>query len=278
MASNAQALKHPRPAWFKPFARWGYASRGLVYVVVGFFALVTAIRGGENRGAKEAIQFLSENMAGDILMLILLVGLASYAAWRFVQSVFDTDDHGGKPTGLGVRAGLLASGVTYAALAVYAFSLWWGSGAFGSGGGGGSGSGEVAKALARWVGAQYAAYAIGIVLLVVGGAHIWKAVKRKYRDNLAADRTTMRAIDPVAVAGLVARGIIFLILALLFYRRGLTADESNSTPGMQAALDYILSLPAGNILLGATGVGLLAFAAYSFAEAIWRRINVESAV
>ena len=42
-----------------------------------------------------------------------------------------------------------------------------------------------------------------------------------------------------------------------------------------AVMEFLQGLPYGQILLGLLGVGLLSFALYSFAEAVWRRVNVE---
>lgn len=278
MKPDAEKLKRPRPAWLKPFARFGYGARGLVYLVVGFFTLVTAVSGGDNRDTRDAIEFLSRNALGDSLTVALIAGLACYSLWRFVQAILDADDHGLDVSGAAVRAGLLVSGGTYAVLSLYAFSLWWGSGGFGSGDGGGGdgGNGGFADLLAQAVGSRYAAILLATIFAGVAAAHFWKALRRKYRAHIDAPSTAMRLVDPVAIAGLTARGAIFLFMAVLFYTRGVTAGEDGGEPGLKEALDYIVSLPAGHWLLGATGVGLVAFAAYSFAEARWRRIDVSS--
>lgn len=260
----------PTRWWLKPFARMGYGARGLVYLVVAFFALLTAFSGGENHDTREAIQFLTKNAAGTILTVILILGLAGYSLWRLAQATFDTDHHGDKPAGLLVRAGLLASCVVYAVLTVYTFSLWWGAASAGGGGGG----------FARWasgvIGERYAAIAAACIVLGVAVAHTVKAAKRKYRRYFEAPADLMRIIDPVAICGLVARGAVFLIIALLLYRRGFTSEKGGggNTPGLRDALDYLLDLPAGHWLLAVVGLGLLAFAAYSFAEAAWRRIDL----
>ena len=131
--------------------------------------------------------------------------------------------------------------------------------------------------LARFVGAQATALVLAAVFAIVGGAHVVKAIRRKYRDHISADRQMMRYADPIAVAGLSARGAIFGVVALLLFRRGLAAGENGRTPGLREALDFIISLPLGSMLLGVTALGLLAFSLYSFIEAGWRRINVEDA-
>ena len=52
------------------------------------------------------------------------------------------------------------------------------------------------------------------------------------------------------------------------------AEGAEDRPGLEEALNYVQSLPAGAYLLAATGIGLVAFAAYSAIEARWRRIRV----
>ena len=258
-----------RQKWIKPLARAGYAARGLVYLVVAFFAFLAAWSGAASEDTKGAIEFLTKNHAGDVLAILLVASLAGYSIWRFFQTTFDTDDHGVGLKGLGIRAGLLASGITYGVLAFYTYSLWRGSS--------NADDGDFAHVLARFVGAQATALVLAAVFAIVGGAHIVKAIRRKYRNHISADRQMMRYVDPIAMAGLSARGAIFGVIALLLFRRGLAAGENGGTPGLREALDFIISLPLGSMLLGVTAVGLLAFSLYSFIEAGWRRINVEDA-
>jgi hypothetical protein len=80
--------------WFKPFARTGYAARGLIYTVISFFAILAAIGSGEEMGSREALQTILGSAAGDASALILLVAMVSYVVWRLIQSIFDTDRHG----------------------------------------------------------------------------------------------------------------------------------------------------------------------------------------
>jgi hypothetical protein len=267
-------MRQNQRVWFKPFARTGYAARGLVYTVVGVFAILAAFGSGEEMGSRGALQTILGGPFGAVLGIALICGMVSHMLWRFIQSIFDTDNHGLDLKGAAIRGGLLASAITYAILAVYTFGLWNGSGGGDSNGGGGT----IAGAIAGFVGSRVVALALTAVFAGVGAAHIAKAVKRGYARHFDAPPGTMKFVDPVARTGLAARGLSFLVIAFLLFYRGLNAGDGGSTaPGIEDALRFVEDLPFGAVLLTAMGVGLVAFALYSFLEAAWRRINVEDA-
>ena len=54
----------------------------------------------------------------------------------------------------------------------------------------------------------------------------------------------------------------------------MAAVTNRLTHPASEALEALQGMPAGGALLLAIGVGLLAFAVYSFAEARWRRIDL----
>ncbi|MBC7282539.1 DUF1206 domain-containing protein [Hoeflea sp.] len=255
--------------WFKPFARLGYGARGAVYLLLAVFILSAALTTGVGGDSEDAVRFITQSTASAILTPLLMVSLAGYCSWRIVQAVFDTDNHGFAPKGLAVRGGLLGSAATYGFLLVYTFSIWWGAN-LDSGGGSGDGFGSTAAA---FIGAGPVSLILGSVFVIVGVAHIWKAIRHKYREHIDASEAIMRWIDVAAIGGLCARGVIFLIIAFLFLRRGLAGQQENAS--LSDALGFIAGLPAGSFLLGATGLGFLLFSLYSFSEAVWRRVNVD---
>lgn len=253
-------------AWAKPMARAGYAVRGLIYTVIGGFAVLAAVGTGETMGSKDALRVFLSTAAGNWLAFLLVIGLGFYALWRLVQAVLDTDNHGWDAKGTLIRTGLFGSGIAYAMLASYTFSL-----SLGTGGGGGE---EWSQTLATFVGERWTAALFAIALAAVGAAHLLKAYREKYARHLKADQKTMRILHPLAKAGLSARGLVFLVLAFLLGTRSVGDQDQASS---RAALDFIQALPFGWLLLTAVGAGLLAFSAYSYAEALYREINVEDA-
>lgn len=254
-----------------PFARAGYAARGLIYLVIGIFAIGAGFWSFEKKDTEGAVREVLQLPLGMALIIALLVGLAGYVCWRLIQAIFDTDDHGFSLTGSAVRLGLLASAATYATLGIYTLSL---IGVFGASSSSGT---SASDRLASVIGSTWAAFAFSAVFAGVAIAHWWKAYHAKYRDHIETDGDKMRYVDMVSRTGLVARGLVLAVISVLFFRRSTITGEQRGEPDLMSALNYIHQLPAGNWLLVVMGTGLLAFAMYSIVEARWRKINVHDA-
>ncbi|WP_299813429.1 DUF1206 domain-containing protein [uncultured Roseibium sp.] len=254
----------------RKLARAGYTSRGVVYLIIGVLACFAAVGAAETTNTKGALQHLLSQPFGHALLGALVAGLFGYVVWRLVQAIFDADDHGHSLKALTIRAGLLASAFTYATLAVYALSRM---GVFSGGSSGGGGG--VAQTLSGFIGSRTVAIGMAAIFVGVGGAHCWKAVTMKFEDHLQAGEETMRILRPISVIGLLARGIVFFILAFLLFYRGLSAgDGGGGPPDIEDALRFMQELPMGWLILTVMGAGIVLFAVYSFCEAYWRRVNV----
>lgn len=261
-------------------ARAGYAARGVVYLVVGFFAILAAIGSGNTEDTHGALRKLLEQPAGGILLTVVGIGLLAFAGWRFIQAIGDPDDHGTSGKGFVIRFAMFASGLIHVGLAVFAISLVFSLGLSGSEGGGGGGNGDPTSGWLSWVfghaWARYVALALTLVPIGIGIAHLhkgWSAGFEKYFDP-AYDKGGV--VKPICAFGLIARGMIFIVIGILaFYGGGIY--DAGDAPGLEDALGWIQDLPFGWLALLAIALGLIAFAIYAFVEAGYRRIHMEEA-
>jgi hypothetical protein len=252
-------------------ARSGYAARGVVYLIVGLFAFMAGIGSGDTVGTKGAIQQLLGQPFGETLLWIVVVGLVAYVAWRLTQAITDPEGHGTDAKGLLIRAGLIGSAVTYTLLALFTLGLL-GSSIGSAGSGGGSAGGDFLSGLLGWKYSNYLVYLVALVPLGVGVAHIIKGWKAKFEKYFYASEQVMRWVRPISRVGLIARGVAFLIVAGMLFSGG-TRYKPTDPPGLEDALKALQNLPFGTFWLSLVGLGLVAFAIYSFSEAIWRRID-----
>ena len=267
--STAENLVSNNRSWLRLAARAGYGARGLVFVIIGYFAMRAAYATGRAMGTKDAIDAVAGSVFGTIALIVLVVSLFFFAVWRLLQVLFDIDDHGLGPKGLFVRAGLTISMFAYGALALYAFTLVTGT----AGGSGGSNVGLISKAYA-------AGYGVWVTYLVVAGmaaagiAHLVKGIKAGFRKYMNIPSDHAKWLSPVCRFGLIARGVTFFILAGLLFD-GAVSYRDGDKPGLDAALSAMSGWTFGWLLLAITGVGLIAFGIYGFAEAVYRRIEIE---
>lgn len=253
-------------------ARGGYAARGVLYLIIGIFALLAAHDSTKPKDGQKSLEALLGQPFGYFLVGLVVAGLLAFMAWRVLQATRDVDHHGKKLKGLVIRAGLLAGGMVNGALAFFAFGLLI-SGIRSSGNSGGQTKDWLAHLLS-WEHSNLLVYLIALVPLGVGIAHIIKGWKASFEKYFEADEDVMRYVRPVSRFGLIARGVVFIEIALLLAVSGSTY-QAIDPPGMKEALDALQNLPAGWVILMVMALGLIAFSVYSFSEAFWRKINMD---
>ena len=115
--------------WLTALGRLGLAAQGASYALVGVLALRLATgEGGKATSRGGALATLADESFGKAVLVLLVLGFAAYAIWRFVQAFFDKEHEGTGAKGLAKRAGYLGRGAVYAALAFTAIKLLLGSG------------------------------------------------------------------------------------------------------------------------------------------------------
>lgn len=260
-------------AWIEKLARLGYLAKAVVYGLIGVLALRLAfgMGGGEATGAEGALEEIAAASWGTFVLLAVALGLLGYAAWRLVQGALDVDDQGTDGKGLVRRAAYVGSGVIHAGLALSAFAL-----ATGSGGGGG---GDEQQWTARLLAQEWGVWLVGLVGLVTVGVGLyqfklgrdarftrhWKTAEMSSRQRLWGVRAGQ--------AGLMARGVVFVLMGIFFLRAAWRHDASEAR-GLGGALAEVAAADHGTWLLALVALGLVCYAVYCVVQARFRHFDV----
>jgi len=252
-------------------ARAGYASRGLVFLIIGMLAILAAAGSGSRTvGAQGALYALLRQPFGQALLGIVAVGLLCFALWRLLQAIVDADHCGKDVKGLLRRAGFAGSALIHLALAGAAAGLALGFAR--------SARSEdqtvrdwtvwlMMQPLGRWM-----TMAIGLAVVGFGIALAVKALRADFRDDLGVTAATREWIVRLGRIGYVARGLMFLLIGGMLLIAAWYANASEAQ-GFGGALRAVERQPYGWILLGLVAAGLLSYAGFEFAQAAYRRVD-----
>jgi hypothetical protein len=264
--AKSEPIESDAIAWM---ARAGYAARGVVYLIIGVFAVLAAL-GARQRGVGGigALEALLEQPFGSILLAIVAGGLLCFALWRLVQAIFDTDHHGNDARGLFRRVVLGLASLFYFGLAGIAVSMICGRRQ--------PAEDQSARDWTAWLLAQpfgqWLTAALGGTIVIVGFALGIKAWRAEFRRHFKVDRGSLNWIVALGIVGSFGRAIIFALIGTFLVIAAFRFNSGDAA-GMPGALRSLQSQPYGGFLLWLTALGLLAFGALQFVEAVWRRVD-----
>lgn len=253
-------------------ARIGYGARGFVYLSVGILTLLaSADLAGDAVGTSGAIGWLAKQPLGRVWLFLLGLGLAAFVLWRMLQAVFDADHEGTTWKGLNTRMSQFFSGLGYAFLSYSAFSLLVHT-PIDPAAAEISKSHEQASTVLSLPFGNWLLAGVGLGLFGVGVANVVRAWREDFTEFLACSEHLCRRVEPLARAGYMARGFAYLPLAVLVVLAGLHSEPSDVT-SFGSALEAVERQPAGPWILAVAALGFVAFGAFSFIEARFRRIR-----
>jgi hypothetical protein len=113
---------------------------------------------------------------------------------------------------------------------------------------------------------------IGYGLYQLYRAYRAKLSKELDLSPLSPDAATW--VVRLARFGMAARGVVFSIVGWFLIRAAMQRDASEAG-GLDEALATLERQAHGRWLLGATALGLVAYALYQFVNARYRRVSVE---
>jgi hypothetical protein len=246
-------------------ARIGLTARGVVYLVMGWLAVLVATGGKANVDQRGALTEVLAAPFGTALVWLLALGFAAYSLWRLSEATFGVT---GAPPGAGPRLKSLARAIAYAVLAVTSVSLLNGSRGTQAGQ-----QGHLAGTVMSQSGGRWLVALVGLVVVAVGVVMVregWSAKFVRYFGHLPSSLRS--AVVLLGRVGTVARGIVFAVTGILVVAAAWTATAAKAG-GIDQAFKSLLGQPYGTVLVAGLGLGLIVFGVYGLAEAAWRRVT-----
>src|SRR6516165_5698465 len=111
----------------RALARAGLAARGVLYILIGWVAILVALGQASSNQANQqgALQLLAKQPYGLVSLWLMGIGFAGYALWRLSEAAFGVTGEG---NGAGPRLKSLVRALIYAFFAYLTFKVIAGAG------------------------------------------------------------------------------------------------------------------------------------------------------
>ena len=262
--------------WNAWLARTGLVAKGISFGIVGGLAIALAAGGGGKATSRQgALHSLAGSGLGKVLLVLLALGFAAYAAWRVVQAVAarcDGDEAKEHAKVWGKRAGYLGRAAVYAGLTYSTVAIIVGAG------GGESQNEKAHRTTATVLDWPAGRWLVGLAGLVIAGVGLWnlyRGLARKFEDKWRTGEMSSaerRWGGRAGVVGHAARFVVFGLIGVFVVRAALDFDPKDAI-GLDGALQKLAHASYGPYLLGLTAAGLVCYGLYCLVDARYRDVS-----
>jgi hypothetical protein len=220
---------------------YGCIATGLIYASIGIIAILSFLRlkdGGadENR----LFAFLSQFVAGKILVVIILLGTLCYIAWRFYEVATDPYHYGKDAGGIAKRTGISLSTVADILIVFSAFRFLFGMGNTQESQQLDQQREMVDNILIKDLGPEII-ISIAVVFFITAAVQLFYGVTRGYRERLEVEEfkpVPRKIVHFLGLTGYVSRGIILGITGFFYLKAGLS-QNAQLVVDTDKAFDFI---------------------------------------
>ncbi len=248
------------------FARVGFVTRGILYLVIGAIALMMAFGSAHHDPDRSgALEVIAAKPFGYLLLWLLTIGFAGLAVWRIIQAA----DARLNPTG-GHRLNAAACAVAYTLAFITTLTFVMHGRAPASSD---STSRDLTARVMSHPGGRALVVLVGLGIVCAGVVMVMWGVDGHFTRHLRMgwmSRDTQDTVVRLGQFGYVARGAICVALGLATFYAAATYHPSRAR-GLDGVLRSFATSPVGPWLLVLVAAGLIAFGVFSFFEARWRR-------
>lgn len=268
---NMEETKEDIKPWVRRMGRFGFMSKGLVYMLIGILTFMAAIGvGGKATGTDGMYRSLASMRFGEILLWTIGIGLIGYVIWLVIEVFINPKNYGKDEKGLIKRIGYLVGTVIYGALAFNAIKVAMHAGS----GGGNSEQTLSAKAMSQPFG-QWIIGLIGAITIGYGIYELYKGLSGSFMKKLRMgemDEKKRKIAKTAGRFGLTARGFVLGLIGFFFIQTAITANPDQAK-GLDGALSEIAQQPFGQIMLGIAAIGLILYGFYQMVRGRYAQMN-----
>jgi len=265
-----QTVRHPYTNWL---ARFGFYTKGFLFIVIGLIAVSVAfgIRNIEIAAPAGALTTIAQLPFGKLLLIVFIAGAIGHGIWNILRGAADIDDSGGGWQGITQRIFSASIGIFYLILAWAAWNIIITSQLIYS-------DGEIPRTLTTLI----LALPLGTILMILIGLGVvgagvhecYSGISGKYKKNFRLHemkKSKRVIITLLGIFSFTARALIFALMGYFFIRAAINYNP-NEAIGMDGALLALSQTYYGKTLLFITAVGLICHGILSLYEARYRRI------
>jgi len=257
-------------------ARFGYATRGLIYFVIGFLTILLAFGyGGKTTDQQGAIATIGKQPFGRLLLWLVLIGLVCYSLWGFIRAILNPLHKTHDVKGFAVRVGYFVSGVAYATLVLPTYGLISGGSQPAQNGVQQDQIQKFAAAVLAIPSGKWLVGIIGIIVILIGLYQIIQGFMPIFEKQIILINLTpiqVKRVNFLGRFGTVSRGVIFSVIGM-FLVYAAYMSNSKLAKGFDGTITSILQQPFGRWFMGIIALGLISLGLYSFCVGIFFRLK-----
>jgi hypothetical protein len=245
------------------FARAGFAVSGILHFLVGAIAIRLATGGEGDADVSGAVQELSAQPAGPVLVWSSFAACSALALWQVGDAIFSFNYLPRKKK-LPKKFKAASQATVFAAFAVTSASV-----AMGADRDHGESTSDLTIAIIQEPGGVVLLLVIGAVVAITGVVYGIRGFLQSFAKYLRwpASVAARRMVSLVGIAGYAAKGIALLLTGLLIIVATVQANPEEST-GLDGGLKALRDQPFGFYALAAVGVGLICYGLFQVVRAI----------
>jgi hypothetical protein len=251
-------------------ARFGLLAQGVSFGLVAVLAIKLALGdGGKATDREGALRAIAQDGVGRVIVIALAVGFGCYALWRLFEAVFGRKLESSKNESAWKRVGALGKAAIYGSLCAAAVSVL-----IGESGGSGNEQKEATAGILGWPAGKWIVMGIAAGIAAAALWNLYRGISQRFLKQLKTGEmsSTVRGwATRVGVVGLVARAVVFGVIAWFFFD---AAEDynANKAEGLDGALRKLAAEDYGTWLLGIVAVGLLAYGVFCVIQARYREV------